>query len=236
MASSQESHGASSRLLLCSQKRDSALATQSAVFRNAGYAVKTAANGEIWDRIENAGFNILVLNHTLSFADRKLLAGEAKRHNPESGVLVLHHSGSLGNPAVDLAIDSRTGAKAMLRALQRLEGMLHARSHLLEIAATYFVVADASRNYTYVTDSVCDLLGYDRANLLELRIDDVVAGATPVAAPLFQQFVNDREQTGIISLRHRSGRLVQVRYWAEIKPDGCMAARWEPVTPTAANG
>jgi PAS domain-containing protein len=233
MPSTRESSGKSSRLLLCSQKRDSALTMQGAVFRNAGYSVNTAADGEIRGRIESAAFNILVLNHTLSFADRKLLANEAKRHNPDSGVLVLHHSGSLGNPAVDLAVDSRSGAKAMLRALQRLEGMLHARSHLLEIAATYFVVADASRNYTYVTDSVCDLLGYNRANLLELRIDDVVAGATPVTVPLFQQFVDDRQQTGIISLRHRSGRLIPVKYWAEVKQDGCMTARWEPLAQSS---
>ena len=145
-------------------------------------------------------------------------------------MLVLHHSGSLGNPCVDLAVDSRTGVKPMLRAVQRLESMLHARSHHPEeLNGAYFVVADAGRNYTFVSDPVCDLLGYNRANLLDLRIDDVVAGATAVTQPLFQQFLIEGTQTGMINLRHRSGRLVPVQYWARVEPDRCMIARWEPM-------
>lgn len=206
------------------------LAMQGAVFRKAGYSVTAlAANKQIEEVIEKIDFDVLVLNHTLCFADRKLLAQKAKIHKPLSGVLVLHHSGALENPHVDLAVDSRTGATAMLKGLQRLEGMLHARSHHLENVADYFVVADAARNYTFVTDGVCELLGYERAMLMELRIDNIVAGATPVAAPLFEQFVADGEQAGNINLRHRSGKLVPVKYWAKVESDGCMIARWEPL-------
>jgi hypothetical protein len=235
MAGTKEPPTNTSQLLLCSRQRDSALAMQDAVLRNAGYPVKTAADGEILDRIENTSFNILILNHTLSFADRKLLAAKAKRHRPRSGVLVLHHSGSLGNPDVDLAVDSRTGARAVLSGIQRIENMMHARSHHLEeMAGQYFVVADANRNYIFVSDPVCDLLGYDRANLLELRVDNVVAGATAVAAPLYEQFIAERRQAGSINLRHRSGRLIPVKYWSVVEPDGCMIARWEPLDPTTA--
>jgi len=231
MASTEEAQKSKSRLLLCSQRRDSVLAMQGAVLREAGYQVKIMAAKEgIRQLVQDTAFDILILNHTLSFADRKFLAGEAKRYQPQSGVLVLHHSGSLGNPDVDLAVDSRIGAKAMLGAVQRLEGMLHARSHhLADGDGTYFVVADSARNYTFVTDPVCELLGYDRAHLLEMRIDDVVDGATAVTSPLFQQFVSDRRQTGTITLRHRSGKTVPVKYWSKVEPDGCMVARWEPV-------
>ena len=231
---STEQERTSSSLLLCSRMQDSAAAMQGAVFREAGYSVRLAANGEIQKRIENGGFNILVLNHSLSFDDRKQLARKAKLHKPESGVLVLHHSGSLDNPYVDLAVDSRSGAKSMLRAVQRLEGMLHARSHHPEdLNGDYFVVADAGRNYIFVSDPVCDLLGYNRANLLDLRIDDVVAGASAVAKPLFQKFVIEGTQTGMINLRHRSGRLIPVQYWARVEPDHCMIARWEPLESKA---
>jgi hypothetical protein len=219
------------KLLLCSRDQDSVATMQGAVFSHAGYPVcNVVAKKHIQEQIEKTPFDILVLNHTLSFADRKTLARRAKKHRPESGVLVLHHSGSLGNPNVDLAVDSRAGAKAMLKAVQRLERMLHARSHHYNVDhGPYFVVADSERNYTFVTDGVCDLLGYDRANFLELRIDDVVAGATQVTAPLFQQFVAQGAQVGRIELRHRSGKLVSVNYWAKAEPDGCMIANWEPV-------
>jgi hypothetical protein len=223
------------RLLLASRQSDSVLILQSAVFRQSGYPVVTAGSvAETQEHIENTDFDVLILNHTLSFADRKLLARKTKARNPDSGVLVLHHSGALSNPWVDLAVDSRSGASVMLVTLKRVEAMLHARSHHVPtLQGKYFVVADAHRNYTFVTDPVCDLLGYDRAMLLELRIDDVVAGSTPVTAPLFQEFVAQGTQTGKIDLRHRSGKLVPVRYWSAVEPDGCMIARWEPLEPAA---
>ena len=218
-------------LLLCSHESDSVLAMQAEVFRESNYAVIPAAsNDAILEHIENTDFDIIVLNHTISFADRKRLARKMKSRNPASGVVVLHHSGSLGNPYVDLAVDSRSGVKAMLHAVERVKGMLHARQqHVNGSEGKYVVVADLNRNYCYVTDPVCELLGYDRAMLLELRIDDIVAGSTPVADPLFQEFVAEGKQSGKITLRHRSGKLVEVKYQAVVEPDGCTIARWEPL-------
>ena len=223
------------RLLLCSRHADSVLSMQSEVFRNSGYrVVAAAAKEEIHDHIENKDFDVIILNHTLSFADRKALARKAKHSNPNNGVLVLHHSGSLGNPYVDLAVDSRTGVKPMLDTLKRIEAMRHARTHHTPGAdGKYVVVADMNRNYTFATDPVCELLGYDRAMLLELRIDDVVDGASNVTAPLFHEFVAQGKQSGTISLRHRSGRKIPVKYWSSVEPDGCAIAHWVPLDTTA---
>jgi CheY-like chemotaxis protein len=224
------------RLLLCSRHADSVLAMQREVFRGSGYKVVAATSKEeIHEHIENSDFDVLILNHTLSFADRKALAKKAKQSNPNNGVLVLHHSGSLGNPYVDLAVDSRTGVKPMLDTLKRIEAMHHARTHYAPGAdGKYVVVADMNRNYTFATDPVCELLGYDRAMLLELRIDDVVDGSTHVAAPLFQQFLADGRQAGRITLRHRSGKKVPVKYSSMVEPDGCVIAHWEPLESPAA--
>jgi len=219
------------RLLLCSEENDSVLAMQSEVFRGSGYEVVAAGSNEaIQEHIESADYDVIILNHTLSFADRQALARKTKLRNPNHGVLVLHHSGSLGNPDVDLAVDSRAGVKPMLHTLKRLEAMQHARSHHVDKShGKYVVVADLNRNYTFVTDPVCDLLGYDRAMFLELRIDDVVDGSTHVAAPLFQEFVAQGKQEGRITLRHRSGRKVPVKYLSLVEPDGCVIAHWEPL-------
>lgn len=233
MNSDQTSH---TRLLLCSRHGDSVLAMQGEVFRESGYEVVAAGSKEeIQEHIENTDFDVIILNHTLSFTDRKTLARKTKQRNPNNGVLVLHHSGSLGNPYVDLAVDSRGGAQSMLHTLKRLEAMQHARTHHGPDAdGKYVVVADHNRNYTFATDPVCDLLGYDRAMLLELRIDDVVDGSTHVAAPLFREFVGTGAQAGRIALRHRSGRKVQVNYSAVVEPDGCMIAHWEPLDNSSA--
>lgn len=206
------------------------------MFRNSGYNVITAtSNSEIQEHIENTGFEVIVLNHTISFADRKLLARKMKTRNPAGGVMVLHSSGSLGNPYVDLAVDSRAGVNNTLQTLKRVEAMLHARTHLGDLEGKYIVVADLNRNYTFVSDAVCDLLGYDRAMLLELRIDDVVAGATSITKPLFEDFVAQGKQTGRIILRHRSGRLLTVQYEALVEPDGCSIAHWEPMENAVAS-
>jgi DNA-binding NtrC family response regulator len=88
------------RLLLCSRSSDSVLALQREILRNSGYeAVATASKEEIQDRIENADFDVIILNHTLSFADRKALARKTKQRNPNCGVMVLHHSGPWETPA-----------------------------------------------------------------------------------------------------------------------------------------
>lgn len=219
------------RLLLCSSHNDSVLAMQREVFRGSGYEVVAAGSNEaIQEHIENTDFDVIILNHTLSFADRKALARKTKQRNPNHGVLVLHHSGSLGNPYVDLAVDSRAGVKSMLQTLKRLEAMQHARNqHVGESNGKYVVVADLNRYYTFVTDAVCDLLGYDRAMFLELRIDDVVDGSTQLTAPLFQEFVAKGKQTGRITLRHRSGKKIPVHYSSSIEPDGCAIAEWQPL-------
>jgi CheY-like chemotaxis protein len=225
------------KLLLCSRHSDSVLAMQREVFRDSGYqVVAAAAKQEIHEHIENSDFDVIILNHTLSFADRKTLARKTKQRNPNNGVLVLHHSGALGNPYVDLAVDSRSGVKPMLDTLKRIEAMLHARTHHISSAnGKYVVVADLNRYYTFATDPVCELLGYDRAMLMELRIDDIVDGSTHVAAPLFQQFMADGKQQGRITLRHRSGRKIPVKYLSLIEPDGCVIAHWEPLESSAAD-
>jgi PAS domain-containing protein len=204
---------------------------QAAVFRSAGYPVETIARSNAIQRsLESRDFDVVIFNHSLALRDRKSLARQAKQLKPERGVLVLHNSGALGNRYVDLAVDSRLGPQAVLRALERLAGMLHVRSrHFDGFGGTYVVAADANRYYTFASDAACDLLGYDRAMFLELCIDDIVDGAATVAEPLFRRFVADGEQAGRITLRHRSGKLVRVNYWSKVESDGCMLARWEPM-------
>ena len=185
---------------------------------------------EIQHHLKSSAFDIAVLNHTLSFAVRKKLAQEIKEADVHTGVLVLHASGALNNPHADIAVDSRLGPQAVLLGLKRVETMQAVRKSHAHLDHQPVVIVDHDRNYIYASDAACDLLGYDRVQFLELRIDDVLAGATTVAEPLFQQFVNDGRQHGSIVLRHRSGRLVEVRYSAEVRSDGSLLAHWYPLS------
>ena len=67
------------RLLLCSRDGDALLAMQGEVFRASGYeVVATAFKEQIQEHIENTDFDVVVLNHTLSFSDRKTIARKIK--------------------------------------------------------------------------------------------------------------------------------------------------------------
>jgi DNA-binding NtrC family response regulator len=95
------------------------LAAQSAMFENAGYAVERAQGRAAAEQALRKGtYDIVVLGHTLTKDDRHHLPYMAKKGKEETQVLVLHASGK--HYAVDLAIDSRDGEKAVLEALKTL--------------------------------------------------------------------------------------------------------------------
>lgn len=218
-------------LLLCSRGDTPFLQSQSAILQDAGYPVTTASTPEeIHAHTRAAAYDIAILNHTLSFPERRKLAQEIKERDRLKGVLILHASGVLGNPNADIAVDSRAGAANVLRALERVDILRAMRAQHASEDQRPIVVVDPERNYVFANDAACRLVGYDHAQFMELRIDDIVVGNSQVAEPLFERFVSDGRQSGMIKLRHRSGRFLTVRYWAEVRADGYMMARWEPVS------
>ncbi len=91
------------------------------------------------------------------------------------------------------------------------------------------VVVDPDRNYIFANDPACRLVGFNHAEFLQLRIDEIVVGGSRVVQPLFKDFIAEGTQIGTIKLRHRSGAMITVKYEAQIRPDGYMMARWEPI-------
>lgn len=98
------------------------LESQRKLFETAGFAVERAVGRKAGEEaLRTARYDLVVLGHTLTKDDRHHLPYMAKKFNPGVQVLVLHASGK--HPAVDLAIDSRTGEKAILAALASLSEM-----------------------------------------------------------------------------------------------------------------
>lgn len=91
----------------------------------------------------------------------------------------------------------------------------------------YVVFADASRRYTDCSDGVCELVGYDRNELLKLKIEDLSFNTTSVL-PLFEKYRQERQQKGEFILRHKNGTPVVIRYASWVFEDGCHAAAWQP--------
>jgi DNA-binding NtrC family response regulator len=94
-------------------------AEQSQTFVKAGYLVERAIGRAAAEQaLMKGGFDVVVLGHTLTKDDRHHLPYMAKKGNRKTQVLVLHASGK--HPAVDIALDSRDGEKAILAAISAL--------------------------------------------------------------------------------------------------------------------
>jgi PAS domain-containing protein len=227
----------SPRLLLCSKQDSGFLQSQMALFESSGYPVTTALTSEEIERqARGNGFEIAVLNHTLPLAERKRVARKIKEHDWKKGVLVLHASGASGNPHADAAVDSRSGASEVLSALKKVEVLRSMRMQHADEDKMPIVVVDPDRNYIFANDPACRLVGFDHAEFLQLRIDEIVVGGSQVVQPLFNEFVAEGTQKGTIKLRHRSGSVIAVQYEAQVRPDGYMMARWAPINDSAGAG
>lgn len=106
------------KVLYCESDR-SVLSEQSKLFEAAGYKVETCVGRATAEQaLRKNHYDIFLLGHTLTKDDRHHLPYMAKKADSEIQVMVLHASGK--HPAVDVAIDSRYGEKAVLATLASL--------------------------------------------------------------------------------------------------------------------
>jgi DNA-binding NtrC family response regulator len=106
------------KLLYC-ENDSKVLQAQTAMFERAGYSVECIQGRAAAEQaLRKGGYDIVVLGHTMTKDDRHHLPYVAKKGHEETQVLVLHASGK--HYAVDLAMDSRDGEKAVVAALNSL--------------------------------------------------------------------------------------------------------------------
>ena len=217
--------------LLCIGNDEGVLRSQAAVFSRFGYPLAVSLfKGSADAAVPASGFDIAVLNHTLTRDIRQQLAKTVKQKCPRALVLALHASGGLGNPVVDAAVDSRVGPQAIVERLKVLASMLAVRDHNHpELSNRYVAVVNADRCYTFVSEGVSELLGYSRAEIIGREIEEIVYPKSADVEGLFRDFVRDGGQQGQILLRHRAGHPIAVRYSSTAYPDGCLVAEWAPI-------
>ena len=216
------------KLILIS--RDEALlTTQQAVLKQRGYPTRALPDDD-WQKVLDHDFDIAVINHTVNRRRREQIVNAIKRFDPRRLVLVLHASASQ-NPEVDAAMDSRLGPAAMLQVVDQLAVMKAVQEHNHpELKNKIVAVVDKERHYTFVSDGVCELLGWSRAELIGQRIEDISPEKTPAEVEAqFRRFLKQGSMEGEFTLRHREGHAVRVAYVARVLPDGCLMAIWEPV-------
>jgi PAS domain S-box-containing protein len=98
-----------------------------------------------------------------------------------------------------------------------------------EVKPHYVAVVDNDRKYVQVSDSFCQLVGYQREELVGMRYDDLTAPNTndiPTVSDLLQRL---GYMHGLWMLVSREGTRILVRYEAWLRPDSYIEGHMEVV-------
>jgi PAS domain S-box-containing protein len=74
-------------------------------------------------------------------------------------------------------------------------------------------VADEHMRYLAVNRYACEVLGYTREELLDLRVPDVAV--SPEAADLYAHMLRRATDAGVTSIRRKDGEVLTMRYSAK---------------------
>jgi len=88
-----------------------------------------------------------------------------------------------------------------------------------EVKPQYVTVVDSDRRYVEVSDSFCQLVGYQREELVGMRSDDLTAPNTNDIPTVFGLFQKLGYMHGLWMLVGREGTRILVRYEAWLRPD-----------------
>ena len=77
------------------------------------------------------------------------------------------------------------------------------------------LIADDQQRYVDVNAAACRLLGFNRPELLRLRVADVVADDRYASTQRrWQTFIQERTQEGELPLKRRDSNIIVASYWA----------------------
>ena len=216
--------------LLCIDDEENGLKMRKWLFETEGFQVLTALDGPSGiELFKTHAVDGVILDYSMPGMDGIAVAEVLKKLRSTVPIIMLsgYPVPAEAHQAIDTII-TKGDSPALL--LDTIASLLHIRSHShVELEGNYVAFVDEHRRYLDVTDGVCELLGYSRSELLNMRIDDVTAPTMrSQAPPLFQQYLADGLQQGSYVLLHRKGHEVPITYIARAFPDGCLVARWDP--------
>ena len=98
-----------------------------------------------------------------------------------------------------------------------------------EVEPQYVTVVDGDRRYVEVSDSFCQLVGYQREELVGMRYDDLTAPNTNDIPTVFGLFQKLGYMHGMWMLVSREGTRILVRYESRLRPDSYIEGHMEVV-------
>jgi PAS domain S-box-containing protein len=114
--------------------------------------------------------------------------------------------------------------RGIVRSLRQELGTLQ-----FEVEPQYVTVVDSDRKYVEVSDSFCQLVGYQREELIGKRYDDLTAPNTNDIPTVFGLFQKLGYMHGMWMLVSREGTRILVRYESWLRPDSYIEGHMEVV-------
>jgi PAS domain S-box-containing protein len=206
------------------------------VLERAGYYVLPATSkDQALSLLRLQGCDLLLIAGTIPKAHIDEIVSAVPQNVP---ILSMFGGTRIEVPGITAYMPLLDGPETMLSQVRQLlaepmpiksahtSGSSHHEQHGLK--SPYLVFADGNRRLIEVTEEVCRLLGYERAELLRMTIDEITAPNSAPVPERFNEFLKEGFQEGVYVLRHRNGQQISMRYRAKVFPDGCMAAEWYP--------
>jgi PAS domain S-box-containing protein len=218
---------AAGRNILFVASRHSLSKTRRWVLEHAGYRVQRAETAtEINQALQRNTVDLVLVGWTDKKATAEQVVSLVRKISPRIPIVSMTGHGT----ACDAIVLPLAGPEGLLRVVG--ETLVKAHGHRVSKNERVLFV-DQDRRYFHVSDAAAELLGYEREELLGRKIDDITAPEVDVPGK-FAAYVRDGVQNGIISLRHKTGGVVTVRYAARVLEDGCMVSRLTRVYNNAA--
>ncbi len=223
---------AASHTILCIDDEELGLRIRKMLLESEGFRVLTSTNGQQGLEIFRSNpINAVVLDYSMPKINGAIVAAEIKRLRSHIPIILLTAHPTAPDDVkanIDAFVEKGQSPILLLNALMRaLQMPVHAHP---ELAGKFVVFVDADRRYVEVTDGVCELLGYSRSELLGKTIDEITAPEIREQVPrLFHRYRERGHLEGEFVLRRRDGTRLVIHYVSTVLPDGCMAARWEPL-------
>lgn len=200
------------------------------LLETAGYSVLTASSGKEGLHLFNLHpVDAVVVDYSMPEMDGGAVSNLIKQQKPRIPVIMLSaYSGARADvhKVVDAFIEKGADPEDLLA---RLETLINLRNHShAELKADYFVFVDSAQRFLDCSDSVCELLGYGRAELIDKSLTEISYKGEESRA-LWEDPGKKEKSQGDYIVRHKNGRPVLVRYQSWLFADGCMAAVWDPV-------
>ena len=97
------------------------------------------------------------------------------------------------------------------------------------VKPVYVTVVNSDRRYVQVSESFCQLVGYQREELIGKRYDDVTVPDTSDIATVYHLFARLGYMHGLWMLSDRKGTPILVRYEAWLRADSYIESNMELV-------